>query len=1173
VYLKALRLKGFKSFAKQTELLFERGVGVIIGPNGSGKSNLADAVIWALGEQSPTTVRGSSMQDVIFAGSDGRRPSGSAEVELTFDNADGALPLPTPEVSVMRRVARDGSSHYYINQSTCRLTDVVELVAQVGLGKELHSIIGQGKVESFLAGKPEDRRSQIEEAAGLGAYKRRRERAELKLREVRRNLERALLLEREVGSQLAPLRRQATAAEQMRTVESEIAETRGRLLTGDVLALDAELEARRAELAAVDADRATHEGGLARVATARAREEETFAKKLAERERSARRLLRARVLDGRLESVRRLAEQRQHLLDEVERAAAAERERLVAELAGRPEERDDDTWPQEEQRLTADLEAAEAEHARVAAELEAARQITAERRAALDRLAVERETALATAARLERRREALGGEQERLAAQHEAMTAEVAAKSEEERAAVAAEAGAREALRAAEVAASVAGTAVVDAARAVTEAEDAHRSSLMERRALEAEADHLRAALLDMEDVGGEVMEVAGEFPGTVSLAGSVSCEAGYERALAAALAQLSGALAVPGGVDQWSLLDALKRAGIGLVRLVVPARRRPSVAFPGAAPLSDKVSFGEHEGLEGALADVVIVDDLRAVPAEFTGLAVTREGEYYRPADGQIGLASGVPAALLLERRASLERLAEKLDAVSAREAREEAAAALATGRQARVREVADAAAAAEREARIAAETAERALSQVRGRRRDLEEHLQRARRAVEGIAAELAEAAAGKETADTAAAGALIQSEQLRPATADADAALREAEGAHSASLALVTRRRVELEERRASAERAAERREAARLRAVADRRRLKELDQRLSELPDVRAACTAVAARTGALRAHSTRLIAQLDVGDEESAGLERGELRKLAEEESQLRRELESAGERRTVVQVALARLDDRRTEFATSLDEVSEQLDQAGFAPPADEAEQAALRERVERLSRRRDRIGPVNPLAEAECAELSERATFLREQRRDLEKSIDDLEALIKELTAQVDTEFASTFDAVQEQFSHMVTVLFPGGRGSLKLVEPGEEHPQGGVAVEVKPAKKLGKRLQLLSGGERALVAIAFLMALVLARPCPFYILDEIEAALDDVNIGRLVQLLRDYRERTQFVIITHQKRTMEAADVLYGVTMGPDGASQVVSARMAEEEIEREERARAKQPGAQAT
>ena len=383
-----------------------------------------------------------------------------------------------------------------------------------------------------------------------------------------------------------------------------------------------------------------------------------------------------------------------------------------------------------------------------------------------------------------------------------------------------------------------------------------------------------------------------------------------------------------------------------------------------------------------------------------------------------------------------------------------------------------------------------------------------------------------------------------------------------AHSESLALVTRRRVELEERRAAAARAELSGARLDVAPLPTGNAWKSFERRLAEIPDVRAACTAVEARAGALRAHSTRLIAQLDVSDEEGGGLVRGELRRLADEEAQLRRGLENAGERRTTIQVTLARLEDRRTELAVSLDEVSEQLDQAGFAPPADEAEQATLRERVERLSRRRDH-GPVNPLAEAECAELSERATFLREQRRDLEKSIDDLEALIKELTAQVDAEFAATFDAVQEQFSHMVTVLFPGGRGQLKLVEPDQDHPQGGVAVEVKPAKKLGKRLQLLSGGERALVAIAFLMALVLARPCPFYILDEIEAALDDVNIGRLVQLLRDYRERTQFVIITHQKRTMEAADVLYGVTMGQDGASQVVSTHMAEE-IDREERAR---------
>lgn len=1166
MYLKVLRLKGFKSFPRQTELLFEPGVGVIIGPNGSGKSNIADAVVWALGEQSPSTVRGSSMQDVIFAGSDGRRAGGSAEVELTFDNADGALPLPTAEVSVMRRVARDGSSQYFINQSGCRLTDVVELMAQVGLGKELHSIIGQGKVESFLVGKPEDRRNQIEEAAGLGTYKRRRERAEIKLREVRRNLERADLLEREVSSQLAPLRRQASAAEQLRSVEADLAETRGRLLTGEVGAVDVELSARKDELAGLQDVRARCEQGLEAVAEARAGEEEAFARRLVERERRAKRLLRARVLDGRLESGRRLTEQRQRLLEEVERASAEERERLLGELAGRPEETEEDRWPQVERRLAEALEAAEAAYAEVAGRLGAARELLGERRSSLSRLTLDREGALTTAARLERRQEALAGEEARLTAHYEALLAESGTRSGAEESAVAAEAAARAALLGATTAAEAAAAAAAEAARAAVAAEERHRALLTERRALESEVDHLRAALRDLQDVGADVLQVAGAYPGTVSLAGAITCEAGYERALAAALAQVSGALAVPRGVDHWSLLRALKDAGVGLVRLVVPlARPRPSVAFPGAAPLIDKVNLEGHDELESALADVVIVDDLHAVPDEFTGLAVTRDGEFYRPSSGHMGLASGVPAALLLERRAALEGLSEKLDAVRAREVREEAALAIASRELDVAREAAEERSSVERTARIAAETAERDLKAVRERVRDLDEVTARDRRALEGLAAERAEAGAEIEAAGEAAATALLQSEQLRPEVEAAEAGLAAVEGEHAEALSLVTRRRVELEERRAAAQRAAEQHEAARRRAAAGRARLKELERRLKELPEVREICEALAARVAGLGGHAKALIQRLDSGEEAEASLDRGQLRALAEREAGLRRDLADLGERRTAVQVALARLEDRRAEIATALDEVSEQLDQAGFAPPADDDEARQLRERLERLSRRRERIGPVNPLAEAECAELGERAAFLREQRRDLEKSVDELGALIKELTAQIDAEFAGTFSAVQEQFEHMVAVLFPGGRGSLRLAEPTEDDP-GGVGVEVKPAKKLGKKLQLLSGGERALVAIAFLMALVLARPCPFYILDEIEAALDDVNIGRLVQLLRDYRERTQFIMITHQKRTMEAADVLYGVTMGPDGASQVVSARMAEEEIEREERAKGK-------
>ena len=1160
MFLKSVRLKGFKSFARQIELSFEPGVGVIIGPNGSGKSNLADAVVWALGEQSPTTMRGSSMQDVIFAGSDGRRAGGSAEVELTMDNADGAVPLPTPEVSIMRRVTRDGSSQYFINHSACRLSDVVELMAGVGLGKELHSIIGQGKVESFLAGKPEDRRDQIEEAAGLGTFKRRRERAELKLREVRRNLERADLLEREVGSQLSPLRRQANAAGQLRTVETAIAETRGRLLAGEVAALDRDGAAQRGELAAVEEQRATLEAELAEFARLRADEEEAFARRLAERERRARRLLRARVLEGRLDSSLRLVEQRTRLVEEVRRASAEERERLVASLAGEPEEPEAGGFAAEEERLGAELRAAEEAQAGSAARLAEDRAGHAAARAAHDAAALGRETALAALARLERRDAALEGEAGRLAVQVAALEGELGGKADAEQAAAAvSEAAARE-LRAAERAAGGAREAQVHAERAAQDAGERYGALLAERRALAAEAEHLRATLRDLEDVGADVLEAARVHTDAVSLAGALTCEPGYERALAAALAQLSGALVVPAEVDRWSLLGALKDAGVGLVRLLVPARRRAVVAFPGSVALLDRVGLDGDEQIAAALADVVIVDDLRAVPDGFGGLAVTRDGEFYRPSSGQLGLAAGVPAALLLERRASLERLDERLAAARAQEVREEAAAALAQQAAENAREAQRLAGAAEREARIAHERLARELTEVRGRRRDMEEARARAARSLEGIAAERAEAATEAEGARQAAAAALVAVEAARPEVEAAAATVLAAEAAHEAALSEATRRRVELEERRAAARRAAERLAQARRRAAEDRARLQALERRLGELPAAHEVCGELARRVASLTSRATALIERLDGESPEAADLDRGALHALAAREAERRRDLDEAGERRMRAEIALARLDDRRTELTEALDEVSEQLDAAGFAPPTDDDEAGELRTQLERLGARRERIGPVNPLAESECAELEERAAFLREQRRDLEKSLAEVESLIRELTSQIDTVFAETFAAVQEQFAHMVALLFPGGRGSLRLVGQDEEAGAGGVAVEVKPAKKLGKKLQLLSGGERALVAIAFLMALVLARPCPFYILDEIEAALDDVNISRLVKLLRDYRERTQFIIITHQKRTMEAADVLYGVTMGPDGASQVVSARMAQEEIERE-------------
>ncbi len=398
-------------------------------------------------------------------------------------------------------------------------------------------------------------------------------------------------------------------------------------------------------------------------------------------------------------------------------------------------------------------------------------------------------------------------------------------------------------------------------------------------------------------------------------------------------------------------------------------------------------------------------------------------------------------------------------------------------------------------------------------------------------------------------------------REAVAECEQVSATAEAVHLDALGLLTRARIELDERRAREQRAADERSRAERRADGARARLRELDARLEGVPGAAAACADVAAALAALQAGVEPLIARLGDEAREAEGRVRDRVaaRRLAEEEVALRREIDELGEGRGAAQVAVARLEERRLEVATRFEEVSTALEISSFEGPRSDDEAAVLRDRLERLERRRDGVGPVNPLAEAECARLSEHVEFLREQRRDLERSLDETESLIAELTLRIEADFDETFAVVQGHFAHMVGILFPGGDGRLAAV-PGEGDEPSGIAIEVKPARKLGRKLALLSGGERSLVSLAFLLALLLSKTCPFYILDEVEAALDDLNIGLFVSLVREYRERTQFLIITHQKRTMEAADLLYGVTMGADGTSQVVSARMAEEEIDHE-------------
>jgi chromosome segregation protein len=907
VHLRSITLRGFKSFPDPVEIRLEPGVAVVVGPNGSGKSNVADAIVWAAGSLSPSELRAEKADDVLFAGAPGRPAADWCEVALAFDNAEGTLAgLEFSEVSIVRRLHRGGEGQYLVNGAPVRRLDLVELLSDVGLGSGMHSIVGQGRVEAILASRPEERRALVEEAAGLGRFKRRRHRAELKLARVAVDVDRARELEAEVRRRLRPLALQATAAERADRLGAEIAGIQARLAAEEL----AVLESRRAELeerrAAAGLERRRTEGRLQALLAERDRAEEELADAAGRREAATAALYRVRSGSERLELRRE--------------SAAALVDRLHAEIA--------------------EAAAATATDGPSPEELEG----EAERTDAAARVAARERDALADEHRLARGRlQAL----ERSLAEREGLP---------------------------------------PAARALSEA-----------------GERLALTLLDV--------------------------ETGYERAVAAALAWRAAALVADRLEDGFRLLERARRDGLGSLAVLVS---RPGEAIdpttpplPGAEPLAAHARPRDGEDrVAQLLQDVWVVDPAELLHAK-RGLVVTRDGHAYAPATGELWFAGETAEALLLELDARRRQLATEVEASAARL----------------------------------------------------------------GEATAAAEAAAGRAQ--------------------EAGAALARAAPA---------RRR-----------RAADPALLARLAAAAER------------LLVALAACAASAARL------ETPLRARVDAGGVRTGDLA-AELRRLAAAEADVRRTASDAGERAAAIDVEIARVEAEAEEARRRVE--------AAAAEPVGDGDVDALSAKLERLERRREALGRVNPLAKEEYEREKERLDELAIQRADLEASLTELEQLRAELADTVERRFAETFSAVREHFAEVAGTLFPGGEGRLRLTEPAPDEESGGepgVEVELRPAGKRVTRLSLLSGGEKALGAIAFLFALFLARPCPFYLLDEVEAALDDPNIGRFVELLRRYADRAQFIVITHQKRTMEAADVLYGVTMGPDGVSQVVSRRLA--------------------
>ncbi|WP_136037010.1 chromosome segregation protein SMC [Microbacterium sp. K35] len=1173
MHLKSLTLKGFKSFAQPTSFVFEPGVTCIVGPNGSGKSNVVDALAWVMGEQGAKTLRGGKMEDVIFAGTSTRGPLGRAEVQLTIDNADGALPIEYAEVTISRTLFRNGSSEYAINGEGCRLLDVQELLSDSGLGREMHVIVGQGRLDTVLQASPEDRRGFIEEAAGILKHRRRKEKTLRKLDAMEANLTRLSDLAGEIRRQLKPLGRQAEIAREAQTIAAVVRDAKARLFADDVVAL---------RTALADHTRTEQERHTERLVLSDQAEAVRASIARLEKDQNSVAVDAARGVAFGLEQVQErmrglytLANQRLALLGSEEDDAAVT---AVTVTQATIDEAKDDI-----ETISSGL--GDAQDAAVAASREVVHA-----RAELDTLDVDIAEQSALVSEYDMRLTALRGTADAAASALAAVRGAVLRQENALEAANERRREAAEALEAIEDAEAPQGTAVEHAAayesaqRAATAAE-AERETLRERlHAAEREVDSLTAkaaalsSALSLSGGAAEIVKAGGA--GVRGLVGdAVQVRPGFEAAIAAVLGPLAEGVLIDSADAAFTLAALAAAERRGVVDFVVADALRPESTAPpvdGVTSAIDVVTA--PDGVLGILSHVLIAEDLdaaRSARAALDALSdtrttiVTTSGEVITAQTLRTG-SGGERSRLELaaERDAATERLAEiQIVVDSLREARIEADEQVeATRRQAKdalraLREH-DAALAthAEQVNRVTVrhesavaecERLESGLAQAQAAVADAEAKAESAR-------AELDEAvAAPRPVLDASARDGLLEALELARegevrARLEVET-LRERVRAAQARVATLERQREQERDAAAEAARRAVIRRAQREAAsgVAEElpRILDSLDRSVTEarvaLAEAEAARAAQNEELVALRKQETSLRERL-VGLTESVhGLEL----QIHEKKLHLHSLLE-------------------RVSSELSLDEdilVAEYgPDQLvprdpGVEPPADELlddtaipfDRRIQQRRLAEAERKLAQLGRVNPLALEEFAALEQRHAFLTEQLADLTQTRQDLLTIIADLDERMQTIFASAFEDTKEAFGQVFPLLFPGGTGSISLTDP-DNMLTTGIEVSVRPVGKKIERLSLLSGGERSLAAVALLVAIFKARPSPFYILDEVEAALDDANLGRLLTVFEQLRETSQLLVITHQKRTMEIADALYGVSMRQDGVSAVVGQRV---------------------
>ncbi|MFK4122758.1 chromosome segregation protein SMC [Streptomyces longwoodensis] len=1187
MHLKALTLRGFKSFASATTLRFEPGITCVVGPNGSGKSNVVDALSWVMGEQGAKSLRGGKMEDVIFAGTTGRPPLGRAEVSLTIDNSDGALPIEYAEVTITRIMFRNGGSEYQINGDTCRLLDIQELLSDSGIGREMHVIVGQGQLDSVLHADPMGRRAFIEEAAGVLKHRRRKEKALRKLDAMQANLARVQDLTDELRRQLKPLGRQAAVARRAAVIQADLRDARLRLLADDLVRLRDALQVEVADEAALKERKeaaelelrkalqreALLEDEVRRLAPRLQRAQQTWYElsQLAERVRGTISLADARVKSATSAPPE---ERRGRDPEDMEREAARVREQeaeLEAALEAAQRALDDTVAHRaelegalaaEERRLK-DAARALADRreglARLGGQVNAARSRAASAQAEIERLAAARDEAQDRAVRAQEEYEALQAEVDGL----DAGDAELAERHED----------AKRRLAEAEAAQTAAREAVTAA----------------ERRRAATQARHEALALgLRRKDGSGALLGARDRLSGLLGPAAELlTVTPGHEAALAAAFGAAADALAVTSPGAAVEAIRLLRKEDAGRATLMLtgapeePGRTGPAEHVPDGARPAAALVRGPAElmpAVRRLLRGIVVVGTLEdaedLVHARPDLTAVTAEGDLLG-AHFAHGGSAGAPS--LLEVQASVDEAAAELDELAVR-CEELTTAQLAAAERRReaaalVEELGERRRAADREKSAVAQQLGRLAGQARGAAGEAERSAAAAARAQDALDRALEEV---EELAER-----LAVAEEM-PVEEEPDTSVRDrlaADGANARQTEMEARLQVRTHEERVkglagradSLDRAARTEREARARAEQRRARLRH-----------------EAAVAGAVASGARQLLAHVEVS------LARAERERTAAEAAKARREQELAAAR-TAGRDLKAELDkltdsvhrgevlgaEKRLRIEQLETRALEELgvEPAGLvseygphqpvppSPPTEGEElpedpehprnqprpfvRAEQEKRLRAAERAYQQLGKVNPLALEEFAALEERHQFLSEQLEDLKKTRADLLQVVKEVDERVEQVFTEAYRDTAREFEGVFSRLFPGGEGRLVLTDP-DHMLTTGVDVEARPPGKKVKRLSLLSGGERSLTAVALLVSIFKARPSPFYVMDEVEAALDDTNLQRLIRIMQELQESSQLIVITHQKRTMEVADALYGVSMQGDGVSKVISQRL---------------------